>query len=557
MPDRRYILRGHLALIAMAFLLPFVLFGLLASLGDMQNNPVAWLPETSRPRVDIESFATDFKTHDTVIVSWEGCTIDDERLQWFSDAFEEPERAAYIEDETNLTGQVTEGYSAVRDLADSLGLTKREATDRLRGLLVGDGDMSCALVTYRWKAEGRRDASIEFIRETAESAAEVSRADIHLAGSIIEGRAIDRESSRSFTTLAVPAAVIAVLICWWCLRSWRMTGAVLLVAGFCQALVVAIVNWTGIQMNAILIVMAPLMFVLTVSAGVHMANYYREECRDGGVKGAVARALRAGWWPCTFCAVTTALGMASLAVSQIIPVRQFGEITAVCVMLAIATLFLILPGAMAWQGRKRAWAVSSGSKSGNQDASGWSRLATRLQGGWALILLIGFMAMGVGLYGVMRVNTTVEVLNLLQPEHRLVKDYRWFESHLGALVPLEVILHIPDECELDGLETLALIRRVEGRLGEFESLGGVVSAATFMPEIPKSRGLRQTARRVTLRVQFERLQPTFVENAWLNQSAERHSWRISTRVPAFGGVNYDRLLAELRESIDADLKPES
>ncbi len=553
MPDSYYIRRAQLTLIAMAFVLPFVFMGFLGSLGDMQNNPVAWLPETSRPRVEIESFSHAFKTHDTVVVSWDGCTIDDERLRYFVDAMHSPEGIEYLDKKTNLTGRVLDGYTAVRDLSEILDLTKREAADRLRGLLVGEGDMSCVLVTYRWKAPGRRDATIEFLRDTAEQAG-APRETIRLAGSIIEGRAIDHESSRSFTTLAIPAAVISILICWLCLRSWRMTGAVLLIAGFCQALVVAIVNWSGIQMNAVLIVMAPLMFVLTVSAGVHMANYYREECCDGGFKHAVDRALKAGWWPCTFCAITTALGMASLAVSQIIPVNQFGLITSFGVLFAISVMFMILPGAMAWQGRdvgERGISAKTNASHGD-----WGGLTRWLSGAWAPVMLLGLVSMGFGLYGVTRVNTTVEVLNLLQPKHRLVQDYRWFESSLGALVPLEVIVHMPVDSEMDGLEKLALIRNVEDRLRANELLGGVVSAATFFPDIPPPGGLRQTARRVATRVQFERLEETFEENAWLDVSEGRQSWRISTRVPAFGGVDYNRLLQELQSTIDSDLRAE-
>ena len=41
-----------------------------------------------------------------------------------------------------------------------------------------------------------------------------------------------------------------------------------------EGMVLAVVYYTGTPMNAVLIVLPPLVFVLTVSAGIHLSNYY-------------------------------------------------------------------------------------------------------------------------------------------------------------------------------------------------------------------------------------------------------------------------------------------
>ena len=56
----------------------------------------------------------------------------------------------------------------------------------------------------------------------------------------------------------------------------------------------ASVYWIGADMNAILIVLPPLVFVLTVSAGIHLTNYFFDELRAGPEQGAILPHFAAG-----------------------------------------------------------------------------------------------------------------------------------------------------------------------------------------------------------------------------------------------------------------------
>ena len=69
--------------------------------------------------------------------------------------------------------------------------------------------------------------------------------------------------------------------------------------------------------------------MLVISSSVHLVNYYRDAVREHGSAGAASRGLSAGWLPCTLAAVTTSVGMLSLLVSQIEPVRAFGLFSAI------------------------------------------------------------------------------------------------------------------------------------------------------------------------------------------------------------------------------------
>ena len=97
-------------------------------------------------------------------------------------------------------------------------------------------------------------------------------------------------------------------------------------------------------MDAVLLLMPALVFVLTVCGAIHFTNYYldaSEKCEDHDL--ALSTAMRRGWLPCVLAEVTTAFGLGSLLVSELVPVRKFGFFSSV----SMALIMLRGPGALA------------------------------------------------------------------------------------------------------------------------------------------------------------------------------------------------------------------
>ena len=104
-------------------------------------------------------------------------------------------------------------------------------------------------------------------------------------------------------------------------------------------------------MNAVLIVLPPLIFVLTVSAGIHLSNYYLDAASDFPElsRAEAARlAMKAGVPPCCLATGTTVVGLSSLMLVRLEPVRIFGGVASLGVIVTLVLLFLLLPGAMDW-----------------------------------------------------------------------------------------------------------------------------------------------------------------------------------------------------------------
>ena len=86
--------------------------------------------------------------------------------------------------------------------------------------------------------------------------------------------------------------------------------------------------------------------MLGISGAVHVVNYYRESVAEHGMETAPDKAVKLGFWPCSMAALTTSLGLLSLATSNIVPIRKFGCYAAVGVIATLVLLFSYLPAAL-------------------------------------------------------------------------------------------------------------------------------------------------------------------------------------------------------------------
>ena len=544
--------------LGMVILAPVVIWGAMTANHRMRNAPINWIPLSYEQRQIYQHFIDRFQTEEYIVVSWPGCTVDDNRLEKLADAIVSDRTASSGEHHKNLFRQVLTGYDMVRQLQDEpLELSRKKALSRLRGSLVGpDGRTSCAVVVLTEHGVTQNKASIDAIIETMDAELGMKREFFCMAGAPVDGRAIDVESSRSIRYFMVPSTLMVLLLCGICLRSWPLTLAVLITAIFGQGLVLAFVQLSGVNMNAVLTVMAPLVFVLTVSAGVHLVNYYRDEVRLRHPEGATQRALTNGWLPCVLAAITTAIGLGSLMVSEIVPVRHFGIFAAIGILGTTAVLFLLLPGAMVrWPVRMLSSVPASHDPRDDESPSNgiWEVCSAIIcrHATWIAVVCVAWMAFSA--WGLGRIQTSIKVLNLLVPDSITVRDYRWMEKNIGPMVPIEIVLQFPADSPLDVLERVELVRNIQREIGTIEDLDGTMSAATFVPSIPASGGVRQTARRGVIRKQLKNRKKEFVDAHFLHIDDDKESWRISVRAPALGDLDYGLFLQRIRQQVEPAL----
>jgi predicted RND superfamily exporter protein len=450
---------------------------------------------------------------------------------------------------TLLFAKVLTGYSAMREMmAEPLSLTREQALKRLRGSLVGpSGEVSCAVVVLTEQGARQRREALRIITETAVSASGCDEQHIFLAGSPVGSSTIDVTATKTLQYLALPSALISLVVCWICLRSWRYSLVIFAVGAFGASLVLAVVYFAGEPMNAVLVLMPPLVFVLTIAGGIHLVNYYYDELRTGNVEGAVQRAVVGGWQPCVLAALTTAIGMSSLLVSEVLPIRMFGGLSALGVMTTVFLLLLVLPGAM------EMWPKQMGfqRRRASRWAGRWLGFAQVVTRRFVPISMVAIACMVVLGFGLKSVRTSVQMRDLFARHSRIVQQYAWLEKHIGPMVPVEVVVHFEPECKLEFIERMELVQEVATEVEGSGAVEGVVCAATFAPPIPKAGGVRQTIRRKVVAKRLSRDRQRFMKAKYLYENAEGdQAWRISARVSALGNSDCGLMLEKLQGQID-------
>jgi hypothetical protein len=339
---------------------------------------------------------------------------------------------------------------------------------------------------------------------------------------------------------------------------------VLLGAGYSVAATLAALYYSGGHMNLLLTMLPPLVFVLSLSGGVHLINYYRDAVAEGDPAVAPQRAMEHGWWPCLLASLTTAVGLLSLSTSSIVPIRDFGIYSAVGMGISIAVLFLFLPAALAvWpEGASRAGdgnrpaAPPAGGEHGGEGDQGGRRNRSpgdvvALVERFHRVLTYGCLALMAGLgWGLLDLKSTVKLQHRFAPESRIIQDYRWMEEHLGPLVPLELVLHFDPDCPLDFFGRMQFVAELEREVATFDDVGATMSAADFAPPIPQGNSTRDVARRRILARKLPQGRQSYVDAHFLSDDASGEFWRISVRVNALSDVDYGYFIETLRSRVD-------
>ncbi len=541
-------------LLIAAFLLPMAGLGARQAIRSNANDVRDWVPSHYTETRDYRWFREHFGNEDFIVVSWPGCTLEDERLALLAERLRECNELHLRRGEPTPFRRISTGSELVAQMtAEPVKLDRERVISRLKGTIVGpDGETTCAIITLNDLEHGQLKPALAEVLAAAESVG-LAEDMVHLGGPPTVNAAIDRSSSQSLLRLAGLAAVIGLAIAWLCFRTMALTAAVFVIAAYSSLLSLAVVPLCGVPLNAILITMVPLVYVAAMSGAIHLTNYYLD-CLRGGSSSPVREAVKHAALPLGLATATTAVGLLSLWFSDLLPIRLFGLFSAVGVMLALALQLTLLPALLTmWPaGRPAAHPQADFDEAASSDLSpGWRRLIQFVVQRHAWCSGICLVALAVGTLGLLRVQTSIQVMRLFSPDTPIIASYGWLEDHLGALVPLEVIVRF-DPSNRDGtLQRLQLVRKLEEAIKQSEDVGGCLSAATFAPEVPLDRSsLRGFMVNFAINRRLTQARPRLIEAGYIVASGDEELWRISVRVAAGEDLDYGLFQQQLRAQVE-------
>jgi predicted RND superfamily exporter protein len=470
-----------------------VVLGLAASGASFERSNESMNARSPEQRRVAERFAESFGSDETLVVA-----MRDERLLEPDGIGRLRELASRIE-AIDGVAQVRSLLDAVEIVAGPFGaeespLVPRDAPyDRARlelglerdpellGALVTPDRRTAALlvdVEDRPGDDAYRGRIVERLRELKAEAARDGD-EIHVTGITVQKYDTTRFVARDQRVL-LPAsvAVFALLLV---AITRRRSGVVLplVVTAITLVWTLGLLTALGLTLNVITSLLPPVVMVLAITTSIHLYQEWIELSRfePHGRRLALAVVERLGA-PCALTALTTALGLASLGVSDIPAVRQFGLVAAAGVMISLALNLTLLPLAFATlRPEKR-----------RREAP--SRLTPLLDRAVAFtvrhpqaVVVSTVLLTALAVAGIARVRNDTDLMSFLPPDAELVRDTRWVDRELVGTNSLELMIERVDGRPLTDPRDLRALDAFARRVFALDEVTNALSVAAVVARI--------------------------------------------------------------------------
>jgi predicted RND superfamily exporter protein len=465
------------------------------------NNDIeTWLPQQTPVRAAYEEFKRQFGVEELVLIGVEREAAPDELVESVCSRLERLPGVRCCWSAGRLAGVMAD-----------LQVPAEEAQQRLKGLaLSNDGRMSAIIVLLSQEGLHNRVAAVEDIRQELDYCGLNSDRAYFTGGPVVIAE-MDRlggqkENSKFF--------VVTLLIClgllsYW-VNDWKLALLVLALTLWSINLTLATFKFLGGEMNFILSALAVMVMVFTLEASIHVIHYHKSSL---GRADPLGEALKLCVKPCLISLMTTAVGLFSVSVTDILPITQFGFASTLGAVIAMLVGLVVTPAILSVLPQPEIQAVSQGSVR-------FSRLAQWLLPRGKMVTAAFTITGLVAVVGLLKIETRIEPLDFLPRNSKVVADVERVTRDLTYIDSIEAIVDFGDQ-QLSLAEKLKKVRSLEQTMREHPSVRHTMSAAQFFPvDLPQDTWAMLD---LLKRAEARRGANDFVADA-------EQLWRISARV---------------------------
>jgi len=207
--------------------------------------------------------------------------------------------------------------------------------------------------------------------------------------------------------------------------------------GYIMVCLLGLLNW---PISVVSSNFLSLLLIITLSLNIHLIVRYRELAKqfpDDDQRRLLSKTVRSKFIPCLYTALTTMVAFASLLVSGIRPVIDFGWIMCLGILVAVVTTFTLFPSLSIMMKPKQVKAnrdpISRLVLSGAQKAYQYVTPVTVF---FSLVAILAF-------YGVANLTVENRFIDYFKSDTEISKGMRKIDEKLGGTTPLDIILDAP------------------------------------------------------------------------------------------------------------------
>lgn len=316
---------------------------------------------------------------------------------------------------------------ALRKKQHEEGLTPQEEAELIR--------VSQAFLDYRTQASVQNHQRVQTIRALMDNYRD--RAELFLGGAtMITADMVDYVAS----DMEVFGAGIVLFIIVALAVIFRQLRWVVLPLSACTLAVVIMLgglSWVDWRLTVISSNFVAVLLIISMALTIHLVVRYRElhfQNPDWPQVDLVRAMVASMFLPCLYTALTTMVAFASLVVSNIRPVIDFGWMMTIGLVLAFFLVFVVIPAGILLWGKKPVHHLAS---EDNPHTLHFSRFTER-HGGLVTGLSIAIALAAI--YGISRLQVDNRFIDYFRKSTEIYQGLSVIDANLGGSTPLDIII---------------------------------------------------------------------------------------------------------------------
>ena len=307
--------------------------------------------------------------------------------------------------------------------------------------------------------------------------------ELHLAGVQVFGERFETLSKKDQAWINPTMSLIMILILF---LTFRSIGGMLfpwVVIGSCIAITTGIQAAFGFAFTAMTTALAPTLMIIGMGVSVHVMNeFYNLRSKDFSGGEAALKTIENLLQPIFFTALTTSIGFAALAVTELVPVREYAALASSASIIIFIFSMTALPAALSYSKK-----ISKRTQRAYQ--SDWATKVTNFIPQFTYqnrkaIGVISLMVFVFSMITVANIRVDSNVVRYFKQDSWVSKDMKYFDETFKGIANIEYILDSGSE---GGAKDPIFLQKVEIFEAYLEELKESEKATTLLDFLKQIR----------------------------------------------------------------------
>lgn len=326
----------------------------------------------------------------------------------------------------------------------------------------------------------------ELINFIKEKGYEQKGYDLHLSGISVVSERFETLTQRDMAWINPVMTVIMIAILFAIFRSAVATLVPMLVIGTTVLLTIGLQGWLRWPFTAVNSALIPTVIILCVGASIHvLVEFYRFRVDGEDPIEAAKSTIKDLLFPVFFTCLTTAVGFATLSITELSPVRQFALLAAASAMMIFIISMVALPALLSYV----PW-IAKGNRS-HKNSNNWiilglKKLPKLTSKHRKIIAGLGISLAAFSVFSTSFISVDTNIVNYFKKDSWFAKDLNYFNEHFKGISNLEIIVDSGEENGIHSPEFLQRVDELQSYIESHESSGKALSLLRFHKQINQS-----------------------------------------------------------------------